>query len=416
MANNNEYWQERQAQFWANLEKDESKIIKEVNKVYDKEAIRLEKEIASFYTKYGKDDIIEYQNLLQQLDREDAELLYRNYQEFAQKYPQYARLEDVRNNIYKLNRLEGLNESIKLQQMNIAAEKTEKVKGFLGNVFTRASDDIAKATGKQFNAVNNELLERTINQKWVGGKNFSERIWEDREKVANYLQNDIREAIVRGDSIQSMQKKMRERFNVSKSNAENLIKTESAYVMNESQALSFVEMGYEYYEILATLDKRTSAICQSQDGKRYKYSERAVGINYPPFHVRCRTTTLVVVDEYGTGDDRKRNNKIGSGIEVSNKAQPVNKKQPQQKQTEPPVKNKQNKELKQKSTHSEMNKTPKQNENLNKKMVSHYAKKYNLSEREVSDVMTKMITEYKKKRKKLNLIDVERILIKKSKI
>ncbi len=51
-------------------------------------------------------------------------------------------------------------------------------------------------------------------------------------------------------------------------------------------------VGISQYQILATLDSRTSWICQDMDGVIIPLSEKEVGVNYPPFHPNCRTTTI----------------------------------------------------------------------------------------------------------------------------
>ncbi|OKO89746.1 minor capsid protein [Geobacillus proteiniphilus] len=53
----------------------------------------------------------------------------------------------------------------------------------------------------------------------------------------------------------------------------------------------------EKYEILATLDMRTSDICRSMDGKVYEVKNYKPGTTAPTFHVRCRTTTIPYFDE-----------------------------------------------------------------------------------------------------------------------
>ena len=66
-------------------------------------------------------------------------------------------------------------------------------------------------------------------------------------------------------------------------------------------------VGIERYQILATLDNRTSDICQEMDGQIFSLSEKEEGINYPPFHPNCRTTTIPyfepdeIDEKYGIG-------------------------------------------------------------------------------------------------------------------
>ena len=78
------------------------------------------------------------------------------------------------------------------------------------------------------------------------------------------------------------------------------------HIANESQKLAYKETPeiLQQYKILATLDNRTSEICQEQDGKVYKMSEWIEGVTAPPFHPNCRTTTIpyfddMSIDEYG---------------------------------------------------------------------------------------------------------------------
>lgn len=56
-------------------------------------------------------------------------------------------------------------------------------------------------------------------------------------------------------------------------------------------------MEVEQFEVVATLDSRTSELCQEMDGKHFPMSKWEVGITAPPFHVRCRSTTCPFFDD-----------------------------------------------------------------------------------------------------------------------
>lgn len=58
-----QYWNERQKQLWANLETSERALQSKLSKYYADEAKALEKEIGAYFSKYGKDNVIEYRNL-----------------------------------------------------------------------------------------------------------------------------------------------------------------------------------------------------------------------------------------------------------------------------------------------------------------------------------------------------------------
>ena len=52
------YWTKRQEQLNDQLEKDEEQLRKRLSSYYDTESRKLEKEIASYYMKYGIDNVI----------------------------------------------------------------------------------------------------------------------------------------------------------------------------------------------------------------------------------------------------------------------------------------------------------------------------------------------------------------------
>ena len=57
-------------------------------------------------------------------------------------------------------------------------------------------------------------MAQTLNEKWTNGANFSDRIWENKEKLINTLNNEIRDGIIRGDSYQKMNMTLRKRTEV----------------------------------------------------------------------------------------------------------------------------------------------------------------------------------------------------------
>ena len=79
--------------------------------------------------------------------------------------------------------------------------------------------------------------------------------------------------------------------------------------------MTYKKLKVEEYELLATLDNRTSSICQEKDGKHYPVDDIKVGINYPPFHPNCRTTTIKYREDYGNRN-RMAKDKDGRNIKV----------------------------------------------------------------------------------------------------
>lgn len=293
------YWQKRQQQLNNQLERDEEKLKIKLSKGYDIQQKKLEKEIASYYQTYGENNVIEYRKLMESLPLEDKQLLLQRMDEFAEKYPQYVHLMPVRESIYKLNRLEGLQTSIKMQQLEIGAIDNVELEQHLKKLAVRSASSSAEQLGfgKNFYTVNSDLISKTVNKQWADGKNFSERIWKNREKLADYLNNDFAMAIARGDSYQKCIKVLGERFaKVSRNDMYRLIYTEGTFVQNEASITQFEE-DFEEYEI-SIADSRACKICKALQNKKFRIKDRKPGVNFPPFHSWCRCSFTIAVDDW----------------------------------------------------------------------------------------------------------------------
>ncbi|COT72476.1 phage protein [Streptococcus pneumoniae] len=46
------------------------------------------------------------------------------------------------------------------------------------------------------------------------------------------------------------------------------------------------------YTYVAKLDNKTSDTCRGMDGKTFKVKDMTPGVNAPPMHAHCRSTTM----------------------------------------------------------------------------------------------------------------------------
>lgn len=294
-----DYWSKRKIELDKSLEKDEELLKKRLSAYYDKEQTKLEKEIASFYARYGDNNILAYRNLLVSMEPEDVALLMERMDEFFVKYPDYAKLMPVRKYIYKLNRLEGLQYSIYLQQQEIGAVTNKELTVHLAKQAEKYGKAAATAIGHGtiFNAVNKSVAETFLITDWAAGKNYSQRIWENANKLAQYLNTDFAQGIARGDSYQKLITNLKDRFaNVTRRDAFRLVYTEGTYVMNEASIRVFEEQ-YDEYEFSPINDEKTCSVCSSLKGQRFLISDRQAGVNFPPMHPYCRCSFVVVHNE-----------------------------------------------------------------------------------------------------------------------
>lgn len=294
------YWTNRQEQLKKTAEKDEASIKKRLSKFYDAEFKRLDKEIAAYYQKYGEDNVIEYRQLMESLSDEDKRLLMQQMDEFVTKYPQYADLMPVRESIYKLDRLQGLQYSVYMAQANIAGYTNEQIKEYETSLAQKGLNYAMETLGfgKNFYSLNSDAVRQFVDVAWSNGENFSTRIWNDTQKLAQYLNQDMAQGFARGDSYDRLVRNLKKRFErVNRNDAYRLVFTEGTYVMAESTMQPFKD-DFEQYRLSPVLDGRTCPICRGLREQVFLISERQPGINFPPIHPWCRCSWEIVVDDW----------------------------------------------------------------------------------------------------------------------
>ena len=295
------YWSERQKQLKAYAAKEEERYMKRVTAYYEAELKRLERQIAAYYAAYGEENVIAYRNLLQTLPADDARLLIEQIDEFVKKYPQYADLVPVRETIYRLNRLEGLQYSIRMAEANIAGYADDLMTPYLTELSRRGVNYGMETLGfgKNFYSINSDIVKQFVGAPWCNGENFSTRIWNDTQKLAETLNQQIAQGFARGDSYERLTKQLQDRFKrVNKRDVYRLIYTEGTYVMAESSMQPFTQ-DFQKYRIVTAEDDRVCPVCSGISSEVFEIEDRQPGTSFPPFHPYCRCTFTVVVEDWG---------------------------------------------------------------------------------------------------------------------
>lgn len=286
----NSYWDKRALKRLSESEKLSEEYIKRIKKIYEQAYKNINKDIESIYRNYSKDTGLDVQKLKELLTKSETEKTWEELKK--QGLDKY-----VKNN-YKarISRLEQLQAQIYAKAKRIypkeELEQTMCYKGVINQSYYKAVYDTQIGTGYDFSfsKLDNNLINKVLNEPW-SGKNYSERIWGNTDILSNSLSEVLGGALLSGQSIEKTTKQIRDRFNVSKYYAERLVRTETNYFNNQVDAMAYEEMGVDEYVFVATLDNRTSEICQNMDGKRFKYADKKEGINYPPLHPNCRSKT-----------------------------------------------------------------------------------------------------------------------------
>ncbi|WP_176705865.1 ADP-ribosyltransferase [Paenibacillus hemerocallicola] len=303
-----EYWAKRSEQIAARQFKNADDYDREQRREYERATLSIKRDIEAFYARFAKNNEIEMAEARKLLTTGELKEFKMTLKEFTSKAKSNADGQWTKelNNVYfrtRISRLEALQVQINQQVEMLAGKRQAGTGALLGGIYKdtyyRTLYELQKGTGigVSFARIDDDGLKTLLGAK-LDGRNWSQRIWDDRTKLRQELQTKLSQSFIRGDSVDRTVKDVTERMNVSRSNAERLVQTESAFFTGQATMAGYKESGVvQKYEVLATLDSRTTPICREMDAKVFPLSEMQVGVNYPPFHVRCRTTTTAYFDD-----------------------------------------------------------------------------------------------------------------------
>ena len=311
MAKNNEdYWKERFEQLEDAQDKKGAEYFAELEKQYNKAALSVQADIERWYTRFAINNSVSLQDARKLLNSNELEEFRWNVMEYIEKGKslnisnQWAKQLENASIRFHISRLDAIKLQIQNQVEVLYGNELDEVTKLMTDIYTDGYYHTAYEIQKGFNIgydlmkLDDNKVAKVLSKPWAAdGSNFSDRIWKHKSQLLSELHNGLTQAIIRGQNPSVVTDAIAKRFNVSKGRAGALVMTESAFFAAASNHDCYKDLGVEQYEILATLDKSTSDICRALDGKVFSMSEYAVGVTAPPFHVRCRTTTVPFFDD-----------------------------------------------------------------------------------------------------------------------
>lgn len=307
---NNQYWSNRSKERMMQYHKDSNNTINIIHKAYDKAIKDIEKDIKNIHdnlaingqlsledtkqllnTKVSKKEMEELRRLISSMEDPDT----KKYLLARLNAPAYRA---------RMTRLEHLKESIYTKTKQLASVEiqasTSQYIDTINQAYYRNMFDIQKGLGLgfSFNSMNDKAIKAILSNPW-SGKHFSKRIWSNTDILSEQLIEILTSGLMSGKSIDNMARELRDRANIGKYVAARLIRTETTYMVNTAEIASYKECGIERYIYVATLDLRTSDICQELDRKVFEVAKAVPGENLPPMHPNCRSTTrsYITVEE-----------------------------------------------------------------------------------------------------------------------
>lgn len=281
------YWEKRQTELIKRLEKGTENTINSLIETYEQATKNINKEISNIFKNYAKDTELDKKTLMQLLSKRETDTHYKNL------------LQVINNNItddsikkrllakynapaysYRISRYQALQENIDIELKKLAniEQNITKIRyvDTINETYYRNIFNTQQNLGFAFSfaQIDNRTIKLLLNENWIDGGNYSKRIWNNSEKLGNYLKTQLTADTMSGKSIYKIASELSEYMNVGLYNATTLVRTEVNYFANEAEMLSYEELDIEKYRFVATLDNVTCEHCAELDNKVFNVKDR----------------------------------------------------------------------------------------------------------------------------------------------
>lgn len=325
---NAEYWRGRSEQLEEASHQAAYSTYKDVEKTFQQAQYDLQAQIDKWIVRMADNNGVSFEEAKRMLNQDELEEFHWNVKEYIKKGEENA--VDQR----WMKQLENASAKVHIQRLEALKIDTQNTLENAYAIYNSSVDDLAKniyedgyyktaymlahgtGAGAYIQAIDQRKLANVITKPWaVDGKNFSDRIWEDKEKTINGVHQALTRAAVMGGSpdaaIKSLEPYVKSTIKNKKYAAGRLVQTEQAYFHAKASLDCFSDLGVEKLEVVATLDSHTSKICQNMDGFVFDAKDAEIGVNVPPFHPNCRSVVAPYFDDETEGLRAARNPETG---------------------------------------------------------------------------------------------------------
>ena len=300
------YWVKR-AEALENRANDKGEALaKKFKREYERAAKEIRAKIDAFYGRYATEQGLSYAEAVKRLNSKEAREWKKTLGEYVDeinampkgkaKDKLIAEL-DARSYASQQDRLSSLNAQIEMELDRLFASGEQQMTATMTDVFEdgyyRKMFDLQQRAGviSPFSRLSTDMIEEVLTYPW-SGSDFSTGLWNNKRALLFNTRATITQGLIQGQSVARMSKSLADTMGKSYHQAETLIRTETNHFHAEADTRAYEAAGVEDYEFVSTLDSRTSEICASLDGKHFPIKEAKTGVNYPPMHPRCRSTTV----------------------------------------------------------------------------------------------------------------------------
>ena len=274
------------------IKEREEAVLKNNLKAFEDEA-KLEKVLASIYASCQKEILASVTETIAKVQKAGGEWSYANQSALTRSRGLF---EQIGEQIKAL----GQKEQITFRQglSNIYTDQ------FLRQVYDLGQSITVKAN---FNRLNPALIQKTLDYPWSGAM-FSDRLWQDKERLGRNLRVGLTQSMILGEGIPQITDRINKGIDTARYNADRVARTETKRVTYCAHDDVYKDTGVEElrYRCANGGDSRTCQYCRADNGKVFKRGEEPT----LPRHPNCRCVYIPVVSD--TFEDNELNELTGS--------------------------------------------------------------------------------------------------------
>lgn len=288
MSKSSNYWRKREREWKKADLKDEAEYIQEIQDIYSTMLTQINKEIESFFVRYSNKEGMS----MAEAKRKASDIDIKEYEKKAKKY------------VKEKDFSKEANEQMRLYNLAMKVNRLELLKANIGLELTAGSDELVSFTKEKLEGAALEQIQRnagilgdtiidnaktakTIANSSFKNATFSERIWSQQDLLKNDLYGILSTSLIQGRNPREFIPKVRKSFDVTRYQAERLLRTELTRVRIQAQAESYEANGIDEYEYVACGLKDVCPLCKELDKQIFKLKDMEIGENAPPRHPNC---------------------------------------------------------------------------------------------------------------------------------
>lgn len=312
------YWQERFKQMEDAQHDTSIQKMQEIQEQFDRSLAAINGKINAWYQRLADNNGISMQEAKKLLNAQELKEFQWNVDEYI-KYGKENKisgawekeLENASARVH-IGRLEALKIEVQQEAEKLYGNCIDEIDQHIRNTYTsdfyHTAYEIQKGVGvgTTINRLDPRTVEMIVCKPWaVDGKNFSDRLWENKTKLINNLHNSLSRMCITGEAPDRAIAEISKQMKVSRAQAGRVVMTESAAFANKARQDCMKELDVEQFEVVETLDSHTCEFCGSMDGKHFPMSGFQIGVTAPPFHPNCRGCTCPYFgDEFDSVGER----------------------------------------------------------------------------------------------------------------